>query len=274
MKDKKVIDLHCHILPGLDDGISTMEDAIEACRIAKDDGIEGIVATPHMREGFFEVSPAEAKRSLFILQEGIKQQGIEIDLFPGAEVHITDNLSQKVNDGSVLTINDTKKYLLLELSYQQYPVEFERLLFSLKISGITPILAHPERVRYFEDDMERISRAVHLGALTQVTSSSILGTFGEDVRRFSLEMASRGLVHIIASDSHDIISRPPTLMEACKEMAKIVGEKEASAMVKDHPSSIVYGEGIKIHAPISKENNNKKTGSLSFLRHLYKKNQN
>lgn len=272
MSEKKIIDLHCHILPGLDDGIELLEDAIEACNIAQKEGIEGIVATPHMREGFFDVSPAEARESLSTLQKQIAQREIEIELFLGAEVHIASHLPEKVKDGSVLTLNDTKKYLLLELSYQQYPIEFENVLFSLKVSGITPILAHPERVRYFKDDMERVARAVQLGALTQVTSSSILGHFGEDIRRYSIELAERGLMHIIASDSHDIHYRPPAILKACDEMVKIVGEKEATAMIKDRPSAVVHGEELEIPSKVSEKAGEKKKGRLSFLKHFYKKN--
>ncbi len=273
MGEKKIIDLHCHILPELDDGIRTLEESIEACRIAKKDGIDGLVATPHMKEGFYNVSPAEAKQSLSILKAAIKQQGIDIEIFLGAEVHITDNLPEKVKNGSVLSINDTKKYILLELSYQQYPVEFENLLFSLRLAGIIPIIAHPERVRYFKDDMERVSRAVHLGALIQVTSSSISGYFGEEIKMYSLELAARGLMHIIASDSHDINHRPPVIREACKEIAKLTGEKEALSMIKDNPSSIVQGEEIENAAEVQREKIDKKSGKLSFLKYLHKRSQ-
>ncbi len=272
MKRNKIIDIHCHILPGLDDGIESIEEAIKACAIAQKEGIEGIVATPHMREGFFDVSPAEARKSLSVLQERIAQHDITIDLFIGAEVHISDRLPDKVRNGSVLTLNDTKKYLLLELSYQQYPMEFEKLLFSLKVSGITPVLAHPERVKYFKDDMERVSRAVQLGALTQVTSSSILGHFGQDIRRYSLELAERGLMHIIASDSHDTDYRPPALIEASREMAKRIGERAAEAMIRDHPSAIVSGEELKIAPEVDEGKEEKKKGRLSFLKHFYRKN--
>ncbi|MEW5806656.1 MAG: CpsB/CapC family capsule biosynthesis tyrosine phosphatase [Acidobacteriota bacterium] len=269
MMDRKVIDIHCHILPGLDDGIETMEDAIKACRIARKDGISGLVATPHFREGFFYATPTVIMESISLLKEAIAREGIDLDIFPGSEVHITDNIPGKIKDGSIITMNMTGRYLLLELPYQQYPVEFEKVIFSLKLAGITPILSHPERVKYFNDDIRRVAQAVELGSFVQITSSSIMGHFGEEVRDFSRECAARGLVHIIASDSHDTRSRAPELMEAYHAMATIVGEEDAFRMISDNPLAIVEGKELTETFPHEQEKGSKKHAGTSFLKRFF-----
>lgn len=255
MGRREIIDLHCHILPGLDDGIQEIEESLQACRIAVRDGITGIVATPHYKEGFFESTPDTIRASISHLKQKLKDEDLNLQIYPGAEVHLSDNIPEKVMNGSVLSINDTKRYILLELPYQQYPVDFERFVFSLKLSGMTPVLAHPERVAFFKDDIGRIEEAVRLGALTQITSSSVTGVFGEEAKNICIDLATKGLVHIIASDSHDASHRPPCLMDACTVIAEIVGEEEALRMISDTPLAIVSGREIieRKAQPIDKE---------------------
>ena len=265
MERKEIIDLHCHILPGLDDGISELEESLEACRIAVRDGITGIVATPHFKEGFFETTPDVIYGSISILKEKISSEGIDLKIYPGSEVHLTDNIAGKVKNGSILSLNDTKKYILLELPYQQYPVDFERYIFSLKLAGITPILAHPERVKYFKDDSARVGVAVRMGALTQVTSSSIMGIFGEEVIQICFELATKGLIHIIASDSHDASYRPPQVMDAYREMSKIVGERKAFKMISDNPLAVICGEELP-EAPTQEDDEDTGGERSSFFR--------
>lgn len=245
MEKREIIDLHCHILPGLDDGIQEVGESVEACRIAVQDGITGIVATPHYKEGFFEAAPETIRAAISDLKKRLVGEGLQLQIYPGSEVHLTDNIPGKIRNGSILTLNDTQKYILLELPYTQYPVEFEQHIFALQLAGIKPVLAHPERVRYFKDDIGRVAEAVRLGALTQVTSSSIMGIFGEETTNMCFELAAKGLIHIIASDSHDASRRAPRLMDACGAIAKVVGEEGALKMISHNPLAIIRGDEVE-----------------------------
>ena len=129
-----------------------------------------------------------------------------------------------LREGKVCTLGDTGRYLLLELPYQQMPMRVEETVFQLKMAGVTPVLAHPERIAYFTADMDRVEKLVRLGCLSQITAAALLGGFGEKTKDFSLRLLERGLVHVISSDAHDAIYRPPVLSRARDAAARGGGD--------------------------------------------------
>ena len=260
-----MIDLHCHVLPGIDDGSGSLETSLEFCRIAVEDGVRTVVCTPHMREGFYR-NPAETiRRSLEDLRREVEAAGIPLELRPGCEAHIAPELPESVAAGELMTYNDGGRYLLLELPYRQYPVRVEDLVFSLKLAGITPVLAHPERIRFFQDDLGRVETLVRMGCLGQLTSSSLTGTFGSRVRALSEEMIHRGLVHVLGSDAHDTEYRPPRLAEARRRWAELAGEEAAERATESWPRAILEGEILEPPEPTGKGRPRGKKGLLSRL---------
>jgi protein-tyrosine phosphatase len=237
-----MIDLHTHILPGVDDGVQTEEDAVEFARMAWDDGVRTIVATPHCKEGFFVNDRETVARGVARLRALVDEARIAIAIVPGAEVHLAPDLVARVRDGRAPTLADNGKTLLLELSLSQYPVELENLVFTLKLADIEPVFAHPERIRYFQDDVRRYESIVRLGAHGQITTGSILGQFGSDAREFSVELLRRGLVDVLASDAHNTGRRPPLLSEALAAIVPLVGARRAESMVHDVPRALLAGE--------------------------------
>jgi protein-tyrosine phosphatase len=236
-----MIDLHTHILPGVDDGVETDHEAVEFARIAEHDGVSLLVATPHCREGFFFNQRAEVLGAVSRLREVLTREKVGVTVVPGAEVHLCPDLLQRIRDGRAPTLADNGKTLLLELSLTQYPVDLENLVFQLKLSGILTVLAHPERVRYFQDDVRRYEELVRLGAYGQLTTGSVLGGFGEDAEQFSLELLRRRLVHVLASDAHDTRGRRPVLSQALRAVAAVVGEAHALAMTTGVPRALLAG---------------------------------
>jgi len=236
-----LIDLHTHILPGVDDGVKEEDEAVEFARAAFADGVRTLVATPHSKDGFFENGRAEVLAAVERLQGKLREAGIGLTLLPGAEVYIAPDLVERVKDGRALTLGDNGKTLLLELSLSQYPMELQNLVFSLRLAGLVVLFAHPERIRYFQEDVRRWEEMVRLGAYGQITTGSVLGTFGEDAQDFSELLLRRGLAHVLASDAHNLRGRPPILSRAVEAVAAIVGAEEARKMVSDRPRALLDG---------------------------------
>ncbi len=243
-----MIDIHTHILPGVDDGVKTDDEAIEFARMAAADGVRTIVATPHCKEGFFFIQRAEVLDAVERLRGLLAAAAVDIEIIPGAEVHIGPDLVERIRDGRAPTLGNNGRTLLLELSLSQYPVELETLVFQLKLAGVVPILAHPERVRFFQDDIRRYESVIRLGAYGQITTGSITGAFGEEVQEFSKELLRKRLVHVLASDAHNVRRRPPVLSRAIDAMAPIVGDELARRMADDIPKALMNGEEIELPA--------------------------
>lgn len=245
-----MIDLHNHLLPGIDDGARRLEDTLQFLRLAREDGVRTIVATPHMKPGVYDNTREVILRHVAMVREAAQGDVAQaVELLPGAEVYYTADLPDRAREGSLMTIGDGGRYLLLELPYQQVPMGVEQVIFQLRLLGITPLMAHPERVAYYLEDIERVESSVRLGALTQVTGGSITGRFGEKTQAFTREILERNLVHVIASDSHDVRYRPPVMAAAMRAAAAIVGEEAARLMVEDHPRAILDGRAIEPGEP-------------------------
>lgn len=243
-----MIDLHCHILPGIDDGPSTLAESIEMCRIAAADGIKTIVATPHFRPGTYDCD--DVGKHTAALQKEILSRGIDLTILAGADVSVTPELVYHVEEDRRLTINGTGRYVLAELPHEVVPLGWERFLLSLRVKGITPILTHPERGRWFLNHPEALVSFVLAGGLVQITAMSVTGSVGYDVREYCNFLLRRNLVHVIASDAHSADKRSPVLSGAVKAAAVIVGEANAYKLVRDNPQAIIDGKPIDAPEPV------------------------
>jgi protein-tyrosine phosphatase len=236
-----MVDLHCHVLPAVDDGAESLEQSLDFCRVALEDGVTTLAATPHQKPGQWDNSPEAIRQKVAELRSALEEAAISVEIVEGAEVHLSADLPDRVRERRVTTLGGTGRYLLLELPYQQSPLRVEETVFQLKLAGVTPVLAHPERVSYFTADMERLEKLVRLGCLSQVTAAALLGGFGEKTKDFSLRMLEEGLVHVISSDAHDTVYRPPVLSRARDAAAQVVGPERAAEMVSEVPLAICRG---------------------------------
>jgi protein-tyrosine phosphatase len=244
-----VIDLHSHILPGLDDGAKTLQESIEMGLIGFKDGIRTVVATPHTLNGVYQNDRSTILAKVQELNSAIKQLGVQetqsaisLVVLPGADVHFTEDLLNQLESGNAITTGDYGKYLLLEFPVQGIPYGVEEVLFQLMIRGITPIISHPERNLEITLKPQRYFEMIKVGCFGQVTAMSLTGEFGGDVKRVAEKLLKARLVHIIASDAHSQNSRPPILSSAVRAAARIVGEEEAHKMVTEYPQAILNGQ--------------------------------
>lgn len=235
-----MIDIHSHILPGIDDGSKSLDQSVELCKIAAGDGIKTIVCTPHI--DFRYTNRRETIEGPFAaLQRACAEQDVPLVLVRGAEVHMAADILSKLRQGELVTYDDRGKYLLLEFPFQQVLPGAEEMVYRLRLAGVTPIIAHPERIGHFMDDADRLFNLIRLGALGQVTGGSLLGQFGEKSRRSAMIMIERFLVHIVASDAHDPSYRRPVLAEAADEVAGRFGSLRAQQMSVEYPQAVVAG---------------------------------
>lgn len=244
-----MIDIHSHILPGLDDGAQTWEDALQMARQAVADGIRVMVATPHLFKGRV-VDPQKINEKSAILdligrfKERLAAEGIALEILPGCDVPLSVEALMLLEDDLLLTINDLKRYLLLELPDTAIPPATEEICFRIKSKGITPIITHPERHLIIQEAPDRLRRLLDLGCLSQLTAGSLTGRFGRHVSRASRQLIKKGYVHLMATDAHNPSSRPPLLSQALNELSTLVGPERARAMVTQVPGKIIKGEPI------------------------------
>jgi protein-tyrosine phosphatase len=228
-----MIDLHCHILPGIDDGPETMEESVAMARRAVEDGIVHIVATPHVKAAFavsgqrFQKNTAFFNDQVLQLYDRLKSEGLKIGIFPGAEIALT---AIDYDTISVLGSNNTK-YLLIEFPHTHLPAKAGEVIVNLRTKGYRPIIAHPERNPSIIEDPGKLMELRQIGALAQITASSLTDTNDPDVRQCARYLIKKNAVEFIASDAHSIDARPPVLSKAYELVAKMVGGKKAEMLV-------------------------------------------
>ena len=234
-----MIDLHCHILPGLDDGPYRMEQSIEMARAAYMDGTHVIVATPHNRDVVQRSSVLKAKALATRLKRELEKRSVPLQALFGMENHLELDTPEQVERGAALPIEGTR-FILIELPFEIYPFYTEDTLTKLFDMGLRPIVVHPERNEPIQRNPQLLADLVGRGALAQVTAGSLLGAFGETVREVSVELLRRGLVHVMASDGHDAHGdRAPILSAGVDAAARVVGMPAARRMVEDIPLAII-----------------------------------
>lgn len=256
-----MIDLHSHILPGLDDGPGTIEESLEMCAIACADGIETIVATPHMLDGIYNVKREDILAGVEQLSQASGQANQKLTILPGADIYVDRDLPKLLKEGNVLTVADRGQHLMLELPEEAVPPELLGLLFELQLAGITPIITHPERNLEIQRDTNVLRNLVESGNLTQITAGSLTGLFGSSAEKCSIELLQSGLAHLLASDSHDSKYRRGEMSKAREVVRQLQGDDQAQQMTYSRAKLIVEGGYVAIPEPRAAV----KKGFFSFL---------
>jgi protein-tyrosine phosphatase len=234
-----VIDLHSHILPGLDDGAEDLEDSLEIARAAVADGITAIAATPHVREDYPTTADA-MENSVRHLRSALERERIELELLPGGEISLEqlDRLSH--DELRRFGLGGNPRYLLVETPYRDWPLPFDEIVPRLRSFGMTPVIAHPERNAAIQADLAKVALLFDAGALIQVTAASLDGRLGSGTRASARKLVDAGLVHMIGSDAHTAGLREVGLSGACKTigdeaLARWLTESVPAAIVRDEP---------------------------------------
>jgi protein-tyrosine phosphatase len=234
-----VIDLHSHILPGLDDGAVDLADALEIARAAAADGITAIAATPHVREDYPTTADA-MEGGVRHLRAALEREGIPIELLPGGEVSVEqlDRLSH--DELRRFGLGGNSNFLLIETPYWDFPPPFDEVVVRVRSFGMNPVIAHPERNPAIQADLANVVTLVDQGALIQVTAASLDGRLGSRTRASARKLVDAGLVHLVGSDAHTAGIREAGLSGACKvignePLARWLTESVPAAIVRDEP---------------------------------------
>jgi protein-tyrosine phosphatase len=233
-----MIDLHCHLLPGIDDGAKHLEMSLAMARMASSDGISTIACTPHILPGVYHNTGPTIRAAVARLRESISEADIPVTLVTGADVHVAPDLGVQLREGKSLTLNDTR-YFLLEPPHHLLPPRLEDLIFGLQTVGYVPILTHPERLSWIEDHYDLIERFACNSVLMQITAGSLMGQFGRRPRYWAERMLDDGLCHLLATDAHNTDRRAPRMAEARAFVAKRIGQDEAMNLVLRRPQGIL-----------------------------------
>lgn len=233
-----MIDLHCHLLPGIDDGAPDLETSLEMARLAVADGIKVTACTPHIMPGYYENTGPDIRARVARLQVQLQAAGIPLELTTGADVHLVPGLASGLRSGHLLTLADSR-YFLFEPPHHVAPPRMEDAVFDVMAAGYQPLITHPERLRWIESHYEVMTRVAHAGAWMQITAGSLTGRFGKRAQYWAERMLDDGLVHVLATDAHNLRNRKPALAEARDLVARRLGEQAATDMVLTRPLAVL-----------------------------------
>jgi protein-tyrosine phosphatase len=236
-----VIDIHCHPLPGLDDGAQDWEASLEMAEAAAWDGVTQWIATPHWTGTEGEVERVRAARDQLV--ERLEKKRIPLRVHCGNEVILVPQLAESLKADRALTLAGSS-YILLETAQFEGGAYIHSALFQLQSQGYRVILAHPERLRLWQRDLHDLRELVYRGCYLQVNAGSLMGAFGPEARKTAERLIKLEWVSFLASDAHSPDSRPPLLQEAVERCARLIGRPAATALVEDNPSRILCGEHL------------------------------
>ncbi|WP_034549704.1 tyrosine-protein phosphatase [Carnobacterium funditum] len=243
-----MIDLHCHILPGIDDGAKTMDDSLAMARVAVAEGITHILVTPHYKNGRWTNEKETVLQGIAAVQQELDNRDIPLTLFPGQEVRIVGELMEDILANKIQFIDEANQYLLIEFPTATIPAFTDSLFFELQKTGVTPIVVHPERNHAILNDPTKLLNLVEKGALAQLTAGSYIGSFGKKTQKLSKQLIEANLVHFIASDAHNISTRSFYMKDAYQKLEKEFGKEKVSAF-KQVTKDLINGEVPTIHSP-------------------------
>ena len=241
-----MVDLHCHLLPGVDDGSKSMELSLRLAREATENGVTHALLTPHHMNGRYVNHKQDVIRKTNEFQKQINAHNIPLTVFPGQEVRINGQLLEALDIDDILFADTAGKYMMLEFPDDDVPHYTSQMIFDLQQRGIIPVIVHPERNTRIMADPDLIYQLLRIGCLSQITASSYVGTFGKKVENFSRQLIEAGQGYVFASDAHDLPGRKYEMNEAFKKLQHEFGEKIAE-QYQQNAKSIINGENVPLN---------------------------
>jgi protein-tyrosine phosphatase len=238
------VDIHCHCLPGVDDGPRTTDDAVALCRALVNDGFTDAVATPHQlgRYDGYNAAP-QVRQAVAQLQAALDAHKVVLRLHPGGEVRVDERLARMIADDRVLTLADGKKYLLLELATSAY-IDPGSLVAHLAPSGLKVVLAHPERYAALQRDHDSAWAWIEHGGALQVNADALLGGAGSAAQMAAWDWVQRGWVALVATDSHGPGIRMPRMTDAIELITRKLGHTMARRVCVENPVRVLEGQDL------------------------------
>lgn len=244
-----MIDIHSHILPFVDDGAKNMDEAIEMTKIAYESGISTIIATPHYIENEGYNSYQENLKILDKLKMELKERNINVEILLGNELFITYDVFKLIDSNEIATLNNTK-YLLIEFPRLNMPIYVENLIYNLKLKGIIPIIAHPERYEKVIEDPNILYNFIIKGALCQINLPSLNGRYGKKVKETAQILVKHKMIHFVASDAHSSRKATPDVRDSVEILESLIGSEKANKLLIENPHKLITSEDINICEPI------------------------
>ena len=247
---RPLFDLHCHILPDLDDGATNDAQALEMVALSVERGVTGMVATPHSYEVLEHGGVQVIEERLAALREQLRERGIQVQLMAGMEQHLVPQVPELLAQGQALTLNNSR-YMLVEFNPVQWANYTDEILFELQVQNVVPLLAHVERQANIQANPSLLEELIQRGCYAQITAASLLGNFGPEPRAAAEHLLRRGVVHVVASDTHRPSgSREPLLAGAAKRLRQLVGEEATDTLLYENPAAIVADRPVATITPI------------------------
>ncbi|MBD8069408.1 tyrosine-protein phosphatase [Bacillus sp. PS06] len=243
-----MIDIHCHILPGVDDGAKDLNESLAMAKMAVEEGITSIIATPHHNSGKYETNKEQILQDVADLNRALDQHHIPLTILPGQEPRIYGEMLEGYHTGQLLSLNNTGKYIFVELPSNHVPRYTEKLLFDIQLQGLTPIIVHPERNSEIMENPALLYNLVKKGACTQVTAASLTGHFGKKIKKFSYQLIESNLTHFVASDAHNVTSRCFKMSEALELIEKEFGV-DYVYLFNENAEYMIDGKMIMLESP-------------------------
>lgn len=243
-----MIDIHCHILPGIDDGAKTIEDSIDMAQSAVENGISHIIATPHHNARSWLNPKADVISAVHQLNEALTDADVPLTVSAGQEVRISGNLIEQIDNDEIVFLDETNRYLLIEFPTPAVPRYTKNIFYQLFEREIISVIAHPERNHAIAENPDILHDLVANGALAQVTTSSYSGDLGKKIEKLSKDLIRADLIHIIASDAHNIHNRPFNMDKALKKLEKEFGRDKAKYF-QSNSKRILEGKLVQTPTP-------------------------
>ena len=238
-----MIDIHHHCLPGVDDGPGEWEEAVEMCRMAADEGIEAIIATPHVLRGRWPTPErADLESRIATLREKTNDTP---RLVLGSEYFFGHDMAEVLQAGAPIVPLADSRYVLVELAANSVPPLIEQPFYRIQLDGWVPIIAHPERNLILQSHPELVAEWIEHGARMQITTGSLTGDFGPEARRASHAWVRSGLVHFVATDAHNTTRRPPRIAAALATLRELVGDDAVEGLTVKNPRAVTENRGLE-----------------------------
>ena len=250
-----LVDIHCHLLPGIDDGSKNMETSLKLAREAVEDGVTHALMTPHTLNGQYLNHKKDVIKLTEQCQKRLKDENIPLTVFPSQEVRLSGGLIQALDDDDILFCDEAGSYMLLEFPSEDVPHYSKNMIFELRKRGITPIIVHPERNNRILKEPTLLQDFIEQGCLVQITASSYMGTFGKEIEKLSKRFIEAGQCACFASDAHDLPNRQYQYSEALQKLDEEFGKEKVEAF-KNNARAIINGDYVQLNwKPLKKRKN-------------------
>ena len=244
-----MIDFHTHILPSIDDGSRSVEETFNLIKEAREAGFNGIILTSHYIENYYETGIDERELCVKAIQDNLNSKGIDVKLYIGNEVYITNNVMSLLEEGKASTINNSC-YVLFEMPFHTEPMNLYDFIYTLQENKLIPVLAHPERYSFVQKEPELIYELIRKGCLMQVNFGSIIGQYGSKAEFMVKRFYENNMVHFIGSDVHRQNSTYPKIPMCLEEIQKIIGRAKLEELTEINPRLVLENKKIDIDDPI------------------------